>query len=106
MTSDEMPLNQTLVVSQTAAFRATATRVTSDIVELVWYDQPTNDEVLKVAARVDGAYSTIDSWDAAYWSVTIDGRPATSRDLEDVRRKALRAFNANPSERTLALRLA
>ncbi len=59
MFASQMPLNKTVVVSQTEVFRSTATRISADIVELVYHHQPSDDVVLRVSSRVDGSLSTI-----------------------------------------------
>jgi hypothetical protein len=105
MLSNEMPLNQTIVVAQTNVFRSTATRISAEIVELAYYHQATNDLVLKVLARVDGTSSVVDLIDPIFWSITINGRPATAADLDDIRQKSMLGFNVNGSERLLDIRL-
>ena len=103
MNADQMPLNQTVVVAQADFFRSTATRISSDVVELVYFDQPTGDETMKIHARVDGTTSELISFDRVYWKVQINGRAATEADLEDITKKASMRMAADAVTRTITI---
>jgi hypothetical protein len=103
MNADEMPRGQTITVAKTKAFRSTATRISNEMVEIVYYDQPTNDETLKFLARVDGASSERVYFDRVYWSVTVNGRPATESDLQDIGRKPKVGISVDGAARKLAV---
>jgi hypothetical protein len=102
MNADQLPLNQTTVMSQDNVIRTTVTRISNDMIVIIYYHQPTNDVLLKVNARVDGAWSSLDYFDKVFWTILIEGRPATSGDLEDISRK-LGSFKVDPTARTLDL---
>lgn len=103
MNADQLPVNQPVVVTNTPDFRTTATRINSEWVELVYNDQRTNDVTLKILGRVDGASSELVSFDKLYWNLTVNNRPATESDLEDlIRKKGLSIF-VNPSTRVIAV---
>ena len=101
MNADQLPLNTPVVIAQTAAFRNVATRISQDIVEIVYYDQPTNDLVLTMQGRVDGSSSELVSFDKVYWTVTIDERAATETDLSDLAIKKNISFFIDPSARKI-----
>lgn len=103
MNADQLSVNQPVVVAKTDTFRATATRVTNDQVELVYHDQRTNDETLKVLARVDGRSSELISFDKIYWSVTVNDRPATEADFDDLLQKSGLAIAIDPSRRAICV---
>ena len=103
MNADQLPRYQPVVVTNTPDFRATATRINSEWVELVYNDQRTNDATLKMLGRVDGASSEIVSFDKLYWNLTVNDRPATESDLEDLIRKKGLSISVNPSTRVIAV---
>jgi|JI8StandDraft_1071087.scaffolds.fasta_scaffold1048590_1 hypothetical protein len=104
MNADELPLNKTVTVAQTESFRATATRISTEMVELVYYDQPTNDETLKFHARVDGKSSALVSFDKVYWNVEVNGRPATEADMQDVTRKSGLSIAVDAANRKISVK--
>ncbi|WP_338415713.1 hypothetical protein [uncultured Sphaerotilus sp.] len=104
MNADEMPLNKTITVAQTEIFRATATRISSEIAELIYYDQSTNDETLKFHARIDGESSALVSFDKVYWSFEINGRPATEADMQDITRKVGLSIEVNAASRKISVK--
>lgn len=103
MNADQLPLYQPVVVTDTPDFRATATRINSEWVELVYNDQRTNDATLKILGRVDGTSSEIVLLDKLYWNVTVNDRPATELDLEDLIRKKGLSISVNPSTRVISV---
>jgi hypothetical protein len=103
MNANQLPLNQPVVVAKTDTFRTTATRVNNDEVELVYHDQKTNDETLKILGRVDGASSELLSFDKVYWNVSVNGRPATEADLRDLFHKSGLAISIDPNKRAIAV---
>lgn len=103
MNADQLPLYQPIVVTNTSDFRATVTRINSEWLELVYNDQRTNDATLKMLGRVDGASSEIVSFDKLYWNLTVNDRPATESDLEDLIRKKGLSISVNPSTRVIAV---
>jgi hypothetical protein len=98
-----MPLGKTITVARTETYRSTATRVSNEIVEIVYYDQMTNDETLKFHARVDGASAELVHFDRVYWSVTVNGRPATESDLQDLQRKKSVGISVDAATRRTAV---
>src|SRR4051812_30559464 len=105
MTPDQLPLGQTFVMAQTNEFRNTVTRISQDSVEAVWYDQATNDPTLTVHAKLDGSAELV-QLDRVYWKISVNGRPATEQDLNDLlQRRSPMSFGANPSKRELEIRL-
>lgn len=103
MTADEMPIGRSITVAQTDAFRSTATRVSDEWVEIAYYDQPTNDETLRFRVRVDGRSAELLHFDRVYWGLTINGRPATERDLEDLTRKSWKEVSVDGASRKVTV---
>ncbi len=103
MNADHLPLNQPVIVSNTSDFRATATRLSDDIVELAYHDQRPNDETLMVLAHVDGTSSELAYFDKVYWNITVNGRPATEADLQDLLHKRGLAMAIDPKARLITV---
>ena len=103
MNADQFPLNQPIVITSTADFSVTVTRVDSDWMETVWSDQRTGDATLKVRHRVDGASSFLMHIDVVWWRVNVNGRPATQGDMDDLLRKLMLQFSVNPTARELSI---
>lgn len=76
------------------------TRINSDTVESIYYDQTTNDETLKVHLRMNGSAELI-SFDRVYWILEVDGRPATQADMDDILRKRTVAVSVDANQRRL-----
>jgi hypothetical protein len=105
MTPDQLAIGQTLELANNAEFRNNVKRISNDELEATWYDQPTNEETLKVLLHVNGSAKLV-HLDKAYWSIQINGRAATERDVEDLlsRTNSIR-FSAHPGERRLEVTL-
>lgn len=101
MNADQLPLNEPLVFAQTEVFRAVATRISENVVEVVYYDQPTNDKVLTMHGGVDGMSNELVSFDKFYWKVIINGRPATEQDVSDLMTKKQISLAIDPSVREI-----
>jgi hypothetical protein len=100
MTPDQLPIGQTIVFAQSPQFRQTLTRINSDTLESIHYDQSTNDETLKMHLHLDGSAELV-SLDRVYWILEVDGRPATQADMDDIIRKRSVAANIDANERRL-----
>lgn len=105
MIADEMPIGKTFTFAQTESFRSTATRVSEEMVEIIYFDQRTNDETLKFLARVDGTSSELVQLDRVYWTVSVNGRAATEADLQDLIRKPKLGIEIDGVGRTISVSL-
>ena len=103
MNADQLPLNQSTVIANTDFFRAPVTRISAGDVEIVYHDQQTNDETLKVLGKVDGSSSELVSFDNVYWNVIVNNRPATTADLHDLLNKSGLGIAIDPSKRTISV---
>ena len=103
MNAKELPLNQPVIIATTEIFRTTATRVSDSRVEIVYHDQQTNDEVLRMHGQVNGSSSELISFDKVYWNVSVNGRPATETDLQDLPRKIGMSLAIDPGKRSISV---
>lgn len=103
MNPQQFPLNQPVVVTSNADFTVTTTRVDDEWMETAWGDQRTGDTTLKVRHRIDGTMSQAVHVDLAWWRLTVNGRPGTQADFEDLTRKPFLHFKVEPANRDLSI---
>ena len=105
MQSSEMPINQPIVVTKTDYIYVVATRTDASNVLVVYRNPKTWDIVLDLQLNVEGTNSRIAFLDRVFWSVIVEGRPATERDLEDLGRKTSMNFNVQSQQREIHVSL-
>jgi hypothetical protein len=103
MNLDDVPLNQTALVARELHCRVAATRVTEDVIHLRYFAQMTDDQVLVVNLSKSKPPSINPSdIDPVFWTIRIDGNPATKADLEDAVRRGNVHFEIDPKTLTLS----
>jgi hypothetical protein len=55
--------------------------------------------------RVDGSSSELVSFDKLYWNLTVNERPATDSDLQDLIQKKGLSIDINPSTRVISVKV-
>lgn len=105
MNAKDLPLNRPITVARTDVFRGTISRISKEILEMVYYHQPTNDQILKMQAYMDDGSGQLVFFDKAYWALSINGRPATEGDLRDLKLKSNLRIVANPVARRLDVQI-
>lgn len=106
MNPSQLPLNQVVELFQDGVVRATITRTSDTQVKMCYYSQVNSDLVLKMVAPIDGVSPPpvldLAGLDTVFWSITVDGHPATRRDLEDVVTRTSNSFSVDAKSRTVA----
>ena len=105
MIPSEMPINQPSVITSTDYIHVVATRTDATNLLIVYRNPPTWDIVLDLQLNVEGTNSRIAFFDRVFWSVLVEGRPATEGDLEDIGRKSSMNFNVLPQQREIHVTL-
>ena len=106
MLSSEMPINQPVVVTNADYIHVVATRTDATNILVVYRNPVTWDIVLDLHLAVDGLNSRVGYLDRVFWSLIVEGRPATERDYEDIGRKGNLNFKVQPKEREIHVSLA
>lgn len=103
MNLEDVPLNQTALVVQELHCRVTATRVAEDVVHLRYFAQSTDDLVLVVTlGRSKPPNIDPRDIDPVFWTIRVDGNPATKADLGDAVRRGNARFEIDPKSLTLS----
>ena len=102
MNEKDMPYNVPTVLSDEPGMRVTATRTGELAVRTVFLYPPSNQVVLDMSVDMTTEHSALNVLDKAFWTITIDGQPATESDLADYSR--FNGLSANSKERTLTLK--
>lgn len=102
MNEKDMPFDVPMVLLDDPQMRITATRTGEMAVRTVFLYQPSNQVVLDMSADMTTEQSTLNVFDKVFWTITIDGQPATEADVGDYSR--FNGLNASWKERTLNLK--
>jgi hypothetical protein len=101
MQPQEMPLNTPFVITNEDFIHVTATRTSEHVVETVYRNPSSGDEVLALTLRNDTGASIVERMDKIFWKFSINGIPATEQDLQDLIWKQNLKFHVNPKERSI-----
>ena len=104
MQPQEMPLNTPVVITNEDFIHVTATRTSEHVVEAVYQNPATGDEVLALSLRNDTGASIVERMDKVFWKFSINGIPATEQDLQDLIQKQNLKFNVNAKERSIVVK--
>lgn len=99
-----LAIGQTVVLPETKDVAIEVTRTSEDSIESVYRYKATGDVILR---RTDSeeAGTTLTQFDAVFWNVLVNNRPATESQLHDLETKPW-AFKADYLTRTLSLKIA
>ncbi|ALL66142.1 hypothetical protein K788_0003273 [Paraburkholderia caribensis MBA4] len=101
--ANALPVGHSIDLVTTDTIRIEVTRTRSNAVDVTYYYRPTNEAVLKRSDSEDGG-TVLHSFDATFWTVIVNGGPATGRMLEGIETKRL-AFKVNADTRTLSFKM-
>jgi hypothetical protein len=103
MNLHELPINTTIVVADLPHINVTATRLSEETVEVIYKVPSTSTVVLNTHVDPNGNAQLV-HFDKMFWSVTIDGRAATEKDLADLTNKPVRC-KLDPLTRQMQIEL-
>ena len=95
-----LPLNQRAVAVDNDTIRVFAIRISANSAIVTWEQPKSNRELLRTRVDVFTGHATMEFYDSSFWTITINGLPKTSADLDQLAGKSL-SFNADPSSRSL-----
>ncbi len=87
----------------TEFLRVAMARTGDKTIDVVYYYLPTNDVVLKRSMSED-AGTSLHSLDPAFWTIIINGGPATATMIEGISTKRF-AFKVDHTTRTLHIKM-
>ncbi|WP_332879786.1 hypothetical protein [Massilia sp. S19_KUP03_FR1] len=102
MRSDQMPIGVPQSMSNEYV-DIKIVRTSDNEVDLEYRSLTNFDLLLKAALKVDGSSSELVFFDRTFWTVSVDGRPATEADIDDLLTKTGLGFAAIPAERQLRI---
>jgi hypothetical protein len=98
-----LPLNQRTVAVDNENIRVAAIRTSTNTTIVTWQDPETNRELLRTRVDVFTGHTTLESYDRAFWHISIDGLQKTASDLDRLTGEPL-SMHADPSTRSLEIR--
>lgn len=104
MNIKNLPMNETFKYAEQAHTSLMLTRTEKEKLVAQYIDKNNSDEVAKMYLWENGE-SELVSYDATYWSYTLNDRPASSNDIKDIVGRTLKKANIDLEKRLIAINL-
>lgn len=100
---ETFPIGEVRTFFQSDVIRIEAVRVSDTAVSLSYYFVPTNEAVLR-RTMDDANANSLDWYDRSFWTIAVDGGPATDTMLAGICEKRM-AFKIDHENRTISFKL-
>jgi len=101
MNSSELPVNETVLITNNKFIQVTMIRNSNDDIQTLYRDPSNFDIVLDIRTKVSDNDSYVESFDKAFWTITVNDKAVTEQDLEDLTRNPGINIKVDPTNRTL-----